>query len=83
MSGFIYLKLSKHKGSNEGNIIFDLDGGGLPTDGKIFPSRELNIVEGEIVLFPSSTFHKTVPWNAAESRVTLAFDVKPEFLIRS
>ena len=82
LSGSLYLKLSKLEGANEGNIIFDLDGGNYPTDGKIFPSKELNIEEGDIVLFPSSIFHKTVPFNASERRLTLAFDIKPDHLIR-
>ena len=81
LSGSLYLKLSKCEEANEGNIIFDLDGGNYPTDGKIFPSKELNIKEGDIVLFPSSIFHKTVPFNASERRLTLAFDVKPELLV--
>jgi tetratricopeptide (TPR) repeat protein len=83
LSGSLYLKLSKLEGSSEGNIIFDLDGGDYPTDGRDFPSKELNIEEGDIVLFPSSIFHKTVPFNSAERRVTLAFDVKPNLLVRS
>ena len=83
LSGSLYLKLSKLKDSSEGNIIFDIHGGDYPTDGRDFPSRELNIKEGDIVLFPSSIFHKTVPFNSAERRVTLAFDVKPNLLVRS
>jgi hypothetical protein len=83
LSGSLYLKLTKPTGSSEGNIIFDLDGGSYPSDGRVFPSKELDIEEGEIVLFPSSIFHRTVPFNAAERRVTLAFDVKPDHLIRS
>ena len=83
LSGSLYLKLKKFEGSSEGNIIFDLDGGDYPTDGQDFPSKELNIEEGDIVLFPSSIFHKTVPFNISERRVTLAFDVKPDHLVRS
>lgn len=83
LSGSLYLKLSKLEGSSEGNIIFDLDGADYPTDGRDFPSKELNIEQGDIVLFPSSIFHKTVPFNSAERRVTLAFDVKPNLLVRS
>ena len=83
LSGSLYLKLSKLEGSNEGNIVFDLDGGDYPTDDKDFPSKELDIEEGDIVLFPSSIFHKTVPFSASERRVTLAFDVKPDLLVRA
>lgn len=83
LSGSLYLKLSKPEGSSEGNIIFDLDGGNYPADDRDFPSKELDIEEGDIVLFPSSIFHKTVPFSATERRVTLAFDVKPDLLVRA
>ena len=83
LSGSLYLKLSKLEGASEGNIVFGLDGGDYPTDDRDFPSKELDIEEGDIVLFPSSIFHKTVPFNATERRVTLAFDVKPDLLVRS
>ena len=39
--------------------------------------KEVNIETGDIVLFPSSVFHKTLPFDSLENRVTLAFDIKP------
>ena len=42
-----------------------------------FPSQEFNIEKDDIVLFPSLIFHKTVPFESEESRITLALDVKP------
>ena len=83
LSGSLYLQPNKLEGTSEGNIVFDLDGGNYPTDDRDFPSKELDIEEGDIVLFPSSIFHKTVPFNATERRVTLAFDVKPDLIVRS
>jgi hypothetical protein len=77
LSGSLYLKLEKPARSNQGNIVFDLDGGDYPTESKLYPSKEFNIEKGDIVLFPSSIFHKTVPFEAQENRVTLAFDIKP------
>ena len=38
---------------------------------------ETPIETGDIVLFPSSVFHRTLPFDSQENRVTLAFDVKP------
>ena len=38
-----------------------------------------SVEKGDIVLFPSSIFHKTVPFESEENRITLAFDVKPIF----
>ena len=79
LSGSLYLKLKKPPKSNQGNIIFDLNGADYPAESKFFPSKEFNIEKGDIVLFPSSIFHKTVPFESEENRITLAFDVKPVF----
>jgi ectoine hydroxylase-related dioxygenase (phytanoyl-CoA dioxygenase family) len=80
LSGSLYLNLQKDPGSRQGNIVFDLDGGSYPKNGKTFSHKEFNIEKGDIVLFPSSIFHKTVPFESQEHRVTLAFDVKPVFI---
>ena len=77
LSGSLYLKLEKQQGSSQGNIIFDLNGGDYPTESKLYPSIEFNIEKGDIVLFPSSIFHKTVPFESENNRITLAFDIKP------
>ena len=79
LSGSLYLKLKKPSGSDQGNIIFDLNGADYPTESQFFQSKEFNIEEGDIILFPSSVFHKTVPFESDENRITLAFDIKPIF----
>ena len=79
LSGSLYLKLKRPLHSNQGNIIFDLDGANYPKASKLFPSKEFSIEKGDIILFPSSLFHKTVPFESDESRITLAFDIKPVF----
>ena len=79
LSGSLYLNLKKPPESNQGNIIFSLNGANYPVDSKYFPSEEFNIEKGDIVLFPSSIFHKTVPFESEENRITLAFDIKPVY----
>jgi hypothetical protein len=32
---------------------------------------------GDIVLFPSSLFHRTIPFESNEQRICIAFDLKP------
>ena len=34
--------------------------------------------EGLMLLFPSYFYHRTVPFEAAEERISIAFDVKPK-----
>ena len=77
LSGSLYLKIPTTLASSEGNIVFSLHGADYPTGSKMFPSKELDIETGDIVLFPSSIFHKTLPFDSLENRVTLAFDIKP------
>jgi len=77
LSGSLYLRLEKQANSNAGNIVFSLDGGGYPNGQKHYPTKVLDIKEGDIVLFPSSIFHYTLPVTSDRSRVTLAFDLKP------
>jgi len=77
LSGSLYLNVPKEKNSSEGNLVFSLDGENLPSDGKIFPSKEININTGDIILFPSSIFHHTLPFDSEENRITFAFDVYP------
>ena len=45
---------------------------------KIFPSRIVDIEKGDVVLFPSSLFHATIPFNSNKKRITLAFDIIPK-----
>jgi ectoine hydroxylase-related dioxygenase (phytanoyl-CoA dioxygenase family) len=49
-----------------------------PNDGKKFPKKIVDLNLGDIVLFPSSLFHSTIPFNSNQRRITLAFDVIPE-----
>ena len=77
LSGSIYLQIPKKKLSNDGNIEIGLHGGEYPSDGKKYPSRIVDINKGNIVMFPSSLFHSTLPFKSKKNRVTLAFDVVP------
>ena len=74
ISGSIYFKLPKKIKPNEGNIVFTQTGPHYPN---IDNSKEviLDIAEGDICLFPSSTFHYTVPYSSEEQRICLAFDL--------
>ena len=77
LSGSIYLKMPKRNSSNEGNILFDLAGPDYPDGGKQFPEQEFEISEGNLVLFPSSLYHQTIPFSSNEERISFAFDVFP------
>jgi hypothetical protein len=64
-------------GSPEGCIEFSTDGDGYPRQRAGFPVQVVSPAVGDIVLFPSSLFHRTIPFNATEDRICIAFDVAP------
>lgn len=78
LSGSIYLQIQRASNTNEGNIVFSLNGPEYPSDDQIFAEKEYQVEFGDIIFFPSSLFHRTIANGTAGSRVVLAFDVKPE-----
>ncbi len=42
-----------------------------------FPTAQIIPNVGDIVLFPSSLFHRTIPFNSMDNRICIAFDLKP------
>ncbi len=77
LSGSLYFNLPKKANTSEGNIAFSVDGANYPTDGKEFPKKIIEIEKGDIVMFPSSVFHNTIPFSSDEERVSFAFDIIP------
>jgi len=77
LSGSLYFKMPQKRTKDEGNIVFSLDGANYPKDGKSFPEESKKVNIGDLVMFPSSLFHRTVPFDSNEERVSFAFDVIP------
>lgn len=82
ISGAVYLAMPTPKSnSNEGAFEYGTHGDDYPiipsaTLAK-FPTAYTLPKVGDIVLFPSSLFHRTIPFNANEERICIAFDLKP------
>ena len=75
ISGTLYLKLPK-KIDNQGKIQFGLHGYDYPKLHEDFPTRAVDLTEGDIIMFPSSLFHETIPFHG-EKRICIAFDISP------
>lgn len=77
LSGVIYLDLPKTSVPDEGSIEFGLRGYdyALLKDGH--PTHLHKPQRGEIVLFPSSLFHRTLPFATDGERLSVAFDLLP------
>ena len=73
LSGVIYLKVVPHLKKNEGAIEFSLNGedySDVNSPKVIFQPKV-----GDIVLFPSSLHHRTIPFITDEDRITISFDL--------
>ncbi len=77
ISGCVYLKLPKRGDDHEGSFAYSTDGDDYPRLHDDFPQRIVDVEVGDLVLFPSSLFHRTLPFQSDEERVCVAFDVKP------
>jgi len=77
VSGVLYLKVPKKMKGNEGSIAFSLHGYDYRKEKQNIPGTEHLPLEGELVLFPSSLFHSTIPFESDEERQCIAFDVVP------
>jgi len=80
ISGAVYLAMPPSKG-DEGAFEYGTHGDDYPIQpGKTaadFPTASVVPNVGDIVLFPSSLFHRTIPFQAKEPRICIAFDLKP------
>lgn len=77
ISGCVYLKLPEKHGGHEGGFECGTDGDDYPRLHDRFPTRIIDQQVGDLVLFPSSLFHRTIPFHSDEERICVAFDVQP------
>lgn len=77
LSGVIYLKTIEASNSDEGAIEFSLHGYDLPILNDDYPRIVHRPEVGEIVMFPSSLFHRTIPYEKETDRCVIAFDALP------
>ena len=77
LSGVIYLKVVPSLGKHEGAIEFSLNGEHYhhPDSPCVIFQPEV----GDMVFFPSSLHHRTIPFSADTDRITISFDLVPNF----
>ena len=78
LSGCFYLKMPKLLKKGEGAINFSLHGYDYPIINSDIPFYQCPPMEGDLILFPSSLFHKTLPFSSNQERHVIAFDTIPE-----
>ena len=79
LSGVIYLKVIPTLGKNEGAIEFSLNGDNYSdlNSPKLTYQPEL----GDIIFFPSSLHHRTIPFSTDDDRIIVSFDLTPDFAL--
>ena len=75
LSGVIYLKVVPSLDKNEGGIIFTLTSS-TESDTRL-PKVIHNPEVGDMILFPSSLYHGTIPFSTDTDRIVVSFDLKP------
>ena len=77
MSGVVYIKVIQSLELNKGAIEFGLHGYDWPILDERHPRKIHQPQKGDIVLFPSSLFHRTIPVTTKAERCVIAFDLVP------
>ena len=77
LSGVFYIQCPQGADPDEGAIEFSLHGYGYPVLDENHPRHRHRPKNGDLVLFPSSLFHGTVPIEMEEERLIVAFDLVP------
>ncbi len=78
ISGAVYLAIPKKRNHpDEGAIELSTDGDEYPRMHNDFPKKTLLPEAGDVIFFPSSVFHRTIPFSSDEERICIAFDLKP------
>ena len=75
LSGVIYLKVVPSLEKDEGAIEFSLNGVGYSDDNSPHLTYQPSL--GDIVLFPSSLHHRTIPFTTNTDRIVISFDLIP------
>ena len=71
LGGAIYLKVPEKMKENEGNFVVTLNS---QTNDHAH-QRIMNVSVGDIILFPASLMHYTIPFHSKTERIVLAFDL--------
>mgnify|MGYP001984695445 CR=1 FL=1 len=78
LSGSIYINVPSKSKADSGNLVVSLGEDKDATDTRINEKKTLDVVTGNLVLFPASLTHYTIPFESEEERIVLAFDVIPK-----
>ncbi|MDA9598928.1 tetratricopeptide repeat protein, partial [bacterium] len=77
LSGSVYINVPHKSLPDSGSLVVSLAQDHDGSDSAFNQKKIINVETGDLVLFPSSLTHYTLPFESDEDRVVLAFDVIP------
>ena len=77
VSGSVYINVPPKLKTNSGNLVVCIEDEKHTTGKNINQKKIIDVVTGSLCLFPSSLYHYTIPFEAEEERIVLAFDLMP------
>ena len=76
LSGSIYVNVPPKLQTDSGNLVVCIDENENEKNINKY-KKSVDVVSGSLCLFPSSLLHYTIPFEAEEERIVLAFDMMP------
>ena len=76
LSGSIYVNVPPKLQTDSGNLVVCIDENENEKNNNK-NKKSIDVVTGSLCLFPASLLHYTIPFEAEEERIVLAFDMKP------
>lgn len=77
ISGSLYLNVPPKNGEDSGSLVVCIEDDSSLISDSTNPKTVIDVNTGDLVLFPSSLHHYTVPFKSKEERIVLAFDIVP------
>jgi uncharacterized protein (TIGR02466 family) len=77
LSGVLYVQIPENLNHEEGSIEFSLRGYNYPILDKNYPIKRYYPKNGYLILFPSSLFHRTIPFISDQERICISFELIP------
>ena len=78
LSGSIYINVPPKSDMDSGNLLVSLGKEEDAVAPRMNSKKIINVATGSMVLFPASLTHQTIPFEAEQERIVLAFDVVPK-----
>jgi len=75
LSGSIYINVPPKTKIDSGSLVVALGKDSDTTNSNLNSKKIIDVVTGNMVLFPASLMHYTIPFESKEDRIVLAFDV--------